>query len=363
MDPGSEAYIVCVSVASVSAFAASVAIIFVLVWLRLRQVPPVEREGLERQISDLQRQVRDARNQKGWRNSSRVDKNTRLRGQDEGLENTEMMELEFKDPSKARESIANLKKQLEDKNRELDDERRQRQTLSKRNELLSKEIQDFKTQSKVLVTAAKSLPEKDADRHKELQRTQRTSERNEELRQAIQTSAMLSTQVTNMREWEIKLEEERKRYQDLVARNQYLQDELKAARKYGSKEDRYAGAEVIEKVEKLNSDILQVAATMAEALDVDAEWENDRHPVDNAGGPNVELEAIIGRDLTRLLRTSENQDLNILLQMAFQASMAYHAMSITSSWCYKPSQEEELFYESYKNMQKEGDSFWYYPRP
>lgn len=350
MATGSKPFDVCVSIASVSAFIALAAIL-VLVWLWLKHVSPREREELELEIADLQRQLSDAQNQGlgERRSSSSLIVANRIPGsrwQDEGLRKAKG-ELENE-----RKRVQNLAKQNErlqnERQREMEDERRASEMMRSQIEELRRENAQLKAYQPRAGTQTRKDTYQLHKTNKSLQATE------EEPSNAAQT---LSTQMANMnREWEMKLDLEKKQHQDLLARNEHLQDELSAIRKYGNMEDQYAGAEVKDRVEKLNSDILQVAATVAEGLEVD-EWANDRRVVENSNAKD--LAKIIGKDLLDLLRVSASQNLNIVLQTAFQASMVFYMKSIVSSWCYNFAQDEQLFNECYKSMQKNGESLLY----
>ncbi|KAJ3806837.1 hypothetical protein F5876DRAFT_68613 [Lentinula aff. lateritia] len=138
--------------------------------------------------------------------------------------------------------------------------------------------------------------------------------------------------------------------------------ELKVAQAFLPRSDRYAGADIMKMVESLNSEIHQTASIMADVFSPDLQGPGTVL-VDGEVGLHeaaVHTEEILGEGMTKMLQTFNHQEENILLQIAFQASMCAFTEWIMDSWCYhdRDSEVEAVLQETYEQL-RETDIFGY----
>ncbi|KAJ3714824.1 hypothetical protein F5878DRAFT_533849 [Lentinula raphanica] len=132
--------------------------------------------------------------------------------------------------------------------------------------------------------------------------------------------------------------------------------ELKVAQAFLPKPDRYAGADVLKMIETLNSEIFQTASIMADVYSPELQGPG----TEVAGDPArehaafVNTEVILGASMAKMLQTFNHQEENILLQIAFQASMCAFAEWMMTSWCYqeRDSGVELVFQETYEQLRE-----------
>ncbi|TFK45168.1 hypothetical protein BDQ12DRAFT_674251 [Crucibulum laeve] len=131
--------------------------------------------------------------------------------------------------------------------------------------------------------------------------------------------------------------------------------ELKGAEAFLTKADSLSGAEVISLVEALNSEILQTAAFMAESF----QFEEKNSITSNLGEMSKDTkeayaaaEEILGTRMVELLRLSEHHEDPMLVQIAFQASIAAYAHWIIASWYFEDPEDEHLLSEIYARVRE-----------
>jgi hypothetical protein len=133
--------------------------------------------------------------------------------------------------------------------------------------------------------------------------------------------------------------------------------ELKGAQAFLTKADHLSGADVIGMVEGLNSEIMQIAAFMAESFvseekmkrGITSEEESDE--LRDARGQATE---VLGTNMVELLRTFQHQDDPILLQIAFQACMCAYTHWIISSWYFEDPEIEHVLSEIFARVREAG---------
>jgi len=135
--------------------------------------------------------------------------------------------------------------------------------------------------------------------------------------------------------------------------------ELKGAQAFLTKADRLSGADVIGMVEGLNSEIMQIAAFMAESFVSEEKMmkrgvtasEEESDELKDARGQATE---VLGTNMVDLLRTFQHQDDPILLQIAFQACMCAYTHWIISSWYFEDPEIEHVLSEIFARVREAG---------
>ena len=115
--------------------------------------------------------------------------------------------------------------------------------------------------------------------------------------------------------------------------------------------DEYSGAEVISQVERLNSEMLQVAASLADDLDLENQMKGGEEP-DKTTEAIRRTTNLIGPHLTRMLAASKGQ--NIILQTAIQTGLLLHIQRIISSWCLWDERANTLLCNAHKRLYESG---------
>ncbi|KAJ3891815.1 hypothetical protein GG344DRAFT_88055 [Lentinula edodes] len=132
--------------------------------------------------------------------------------------------------------------------------------------------------------------------------------------------------------------------------------ELKVAQAFLPRSDRYAGADIMKMVESLNSEIHQTASIMADVFSPDLQGPGTVLGDGEVGlhEAAVHTEEILGEGMTKILQTFNHQEENILLQIAFQASMCAFTEWIMDSWCYhdRDSEVEAVLQETYEQLRE-----------
>jgi hypothetical protein len=109
--------------------------------------------------------------------------------------------------------------------------------------------------------------------------------------------------------------------------------ELKGAQTFLTTVDSHSGNDVIGMVERLNTEIFQTAAFMADSFGDD--YISDSQ---DASEDVMELlewaKSMFGDKMVQLLRSSDHNEDPILIQNALQASMVNWSCQVISSWCF-----------------------------
>ena len=127
----------------------------------------------------------------------------------------------------------------------------------------------------------------------------------------------------------------------------------KADWKFWSTEDEFSGAEVVFAVERLNWEILQVAAGLADELDPE-------HLTRGEYGSGGTMEAIkrttniIGPKLASMLATSNGQYATVILQTAFHTTLALKVGHIIFSWFIRDPETDRMLYDIHERLYKSG---------
>jgi hypothetical protein len=134
--------------------------------------------------------------------------------------------------------------------------------------------------------------------------------------------------------------------------------ELEVSQKFLAKDDHVAGADVTKMVEALNSDILQIAASLGEAFEFAAQRSSDPpsslEEADELEDAIEQVEEVLGARMTDFLRSSNHDEDPILVQMALQASMCAFCNWIISSWFFHSIEKEQLLEDIYEHIRDSG---------
>ena len=127
---------------------------------------------------------------------------------------------------------------------------------------------------------------------------------------------------------------------------------LRGAQAFLTTADQYAVADIIRLVEHLNAEIMQVAAAMVDELDV--EKIKNAAPLGDGSEVVMRVDRILGVAITKLLRKSGDH-LSILVQTAFQTSMASYTRRIASSWSSDTAVIEDILSKIYTQVRETGE--------
>jgi hypothetical protein len=133
--------------------------------------------------------------------------------------------------------------------------------------------------------------------------------------------------------------------------------ELKGAQTFLTTADSHSGNEVIGMVERLNTEILQTAAFMADSFVVDYIGESQF-----ASEDMIELlewaKCLFGSKMVWLLRSSDHNEDPTLIQTALQAVMVNWSCEVISSWCFSVSDLQIHLRIIQESVQLAGEYFY-----
>ncbi|KAF8181794.1 hypothetical protein BJ912DRAFT_906612 [Pholiota molesta] len=131
--------------------------------------------------------------------------------------------------------------------------------------------------------------------------------------------------------------------------------ELRGAEAFLTKADQLSNVEVVGLLESLNSEIMQIAASMTEELTIEEkriDAEAKEQESDEAREAYARAEDTVGPRMAELLKNSEHHEDPILVQLAVQASMAAYTHWIISSWVFESPEDEHMLSEIYARVRE-----------
>ncbi|ESK91431.1 hypothetical protein Moror_2704 [Moniliophthora roreri MCA 2997] len=117
--------------------------------------------------------------------------------------------------------------------------------------------------------------------------------------------------------------------------------ELQGAQEYLHSTRTYSGADLIRLIESLNGEIMQAAASITDTLDI-ATIASNRRSMGSHKVARRELSPFLADETVTLLHSIEIDDLDILIQSAFQAAMAYQCTIWINAWSPEDGQDNFL---------------------
>ena len=135
--------------------------------------------------------------------------------------------------------------------------------------------------------------------------------------------------------------------------------ELKGAEMFLTKADLLSNVEVVSLLENLNSEIMQIAASMTEELPIEEkkiDLEGKEQESDEMREAYARAEDTVGPRMAELLKLSEHHEDPILVQLAVQASMTAYTHWIISSWVFETPDDEHMMSEIYARVREAGKS-------
>ena len=114
--------------------------------------------------------------------------------------------------------------------------------------------------------------------------------------------------------------------------------ELQSARSYLNPARLHSGAELIRLAEALNTEILNVAASITDAVDIDVKTEDDKDMLLDAGSSHgySEVKSILGERVTRLLEDLRSKcsyhTFRAILQSALQGVVVDHLVHMVNAY-------------------------------
>lgn len=136
--------------------------------------------------------------------------------------------------------------------------------------------------------------------------------------------------------------------------------ELKGAEAFLTKSDLLSNVEVVSLVENLNSEIMQIAASMTEEFPIEEkkiDVEGKQQESDETREAYARAEDTVGPRMAELLKTSEHHEDPILVQLAVQASMTAYTHWIISSWVFETPEDEHMLSEIYARVREAGEQY------
>ncbi|KAF9476873.1 hypothetical protein BDN70DRAFT_949660 [Pholiota conissans] len=131
--------------------------------------------------------------------------------------------------------------------------------------------------------------------------------------------------------------------------------ELKGAEAFLTKADQLSNVEVVSLLENLNSEIMQIAASMTEELLIEEkkiDLEGKEQESDEAREAYARAEDTVGPRMAELLKSSEHHEDPILVQLAVQASMSAYTHWVISSWVFESPEDEHMLSEIYARVRE-----------
>ncbi|KIK56285.1 hypothetical protein GYMLUDRAFT_47280 [Collybiopsis luxurians FD-317 M1] len=210
---------------------------------------------------------------------------------------------------------------------------------------------------------------------------QRKTELEGRMMEALVQKENLENELVGREEELGRVKEDVGKVQEALKQTQTLLDfrtsELKVAQGSLSRSDRFSGADVTRMIETLNTEIHQTATIMADEFVPQLQLPQGGRGVESGvgGGSSesgttvttvneagvgvheaavVHTEDILGESMTKMLQTFNHREDNILLQIAFQASMCAFTEWIMDSWCYhhRDSEVELVLQETYEQLRE-----------
>ncbi|KAL4068798.1 hypothetical protein V8B97DRAFT_817463 [Scleroderma yunnanense] len=124
----------------------------------------------------------------------------------------------------------------------------------------------------------------------------------------------------------------RKEYSQMVALLDDRTSELKGAQSFLTTADSFSGTEVLSTLQRLNAEVLQNTAFMAESMIEMFISEKSSPKAEEQTAGARRAAGVIGRSIAHFLGTKKHQDDPVLVQIAFQAYFAYVLQWITRAW-------------------------------
>ena len=132
-----------------------------------------------------------------------------------------------------------------------------------------------------------------------------------------------------------------------------LKSQLDGVHRFVATADTYAVTTIIQTLQKLNAEVQQNTALMAECM-LEGFGPRATKPTKEQSSAAQRVSESIGKTLTGCLGIKErDDDLALYLSIAFQAYLTYHLHSVISSWTIKKDCDE-FINEIYKRLQKSG---------
>ncbi|KAK7029534.1 hypothetical protein VNI00_014411 [Paramarasmius palmivorus] len=107
--------------------------------------------------------------------------------------------------------------------------------------------------------------------------------------------------------------------------------ELQGAQEYLHSTRAYSGADLIRLVEALNGEIMQAAASITDVLDIETIASN-RGIAGSHKAIKKEISLFLAEEMMELFRSVEIEDLDVLIQSALQAALAYQCTFWINTW-------------------------------
>lgn len=196
-----------------------------------------------------------------------------------------------------------------------------------------------------------SLREIDALRH-ELSNTKESQRIATELKRRLEIQ---NTELRSAREESSALKKE---FNQLATLLEDRTSELKGAQSFLTTADAFSGAEVTSTLQRLNAEVLQSTAFMAESMveQFFLETETQTSKTDEQIAACKRASAAIGDIIVHFLGTKKHKDDPILIQIAFQAYLTYRLCWIACAWIIGGDENHNRFIDAiYKSVHEKGE--------
>jgi hypothetical protein len=128
--------------------------------------------------------------------------------------------------------------------------------------------------------------------------------------------------------------------------------ELKGAQSFLTTADASSGADVISVLQKLNAEVLQSAAYMAESMVDTFSFESGGVRNQNA---HAAVTGLFGQSLAHYLATKKHKDDPLLIQITFQSCFVQFLGFVICSWTLPGDDVNRMFANTYERMRRGGE--------
>ena len=148
----------------------------------------------------------------------------------------------------------------------------------------------------------------------------------------------------------------RKEYTQIMALLDDRTSELKGAQSFLTTADSFSGTEVLSTLQRLNAEVLQNTAFMAEFMIEAFISEKTASKTEEQVAGAKRASGVIGRSIAHFLGAKKHDDDPILVQIAFQAYMAYVLQWISRAWMIGGDEAQNRFVDSiYEKVRDSGE--------
>ncbi|KAG6885092.1 hypothetical protein C0993_005975 [Termitomyces sp. T159_Od127] len=186
---------------------------------------------------------------------------------------------------------------------------------------------------------------------------QRLEEKERRLKEAQDNNQALNAQVgrrnQELRRREEEMQQQKREHEIMLKLLDTRTQELRGAEAFLTRADTLSGAEVIDLVNTLNSEIYQTAALVAEAFDYNARVGGIESSAEDTAVLNEACTSVadaIGTETTEMLKSLDHHEDPAVVQVAIQVAMAAISDWIVRTWNLDETEADNGFQKVYKGL-------------